>query len=133
MRVVLDTNVVVSALLLPRSFSRQLFDRLRTQHQLLASRVTLAELHEVLTRPKFDRYVASPQRLEFLALYADLIELVEPTSRIHCCRDEDDNRLLEIAVDGAAQLVISGDHDLLSLGRQFAFAIMTPREALARL
>ena len=66
-RTVLDTGVVVSAILLPRSVPRQAFDSAVSRGKLLVSDQTIAELDEVLRRPKFDKYVSESQRLEFLA------------------------------------------------------------------
>lgn len=66
-RVVIDTNVAVSAALLPRSVSRQAFDFVVSHAQLLMSEETLSELDEVLCRPKFSKYVSEKQRLTFFA------------------------------------------------------------------
>jgi uncharacterized protein len=64
-RAVIDTNVVVSAVLLPRSVSRRAFDFAVLKAQLLVSEETLLELDEVLCRPKFSKYISDKQRLEF--------------------------------------------------------------------
>jgi predicted nucleic acid-binding protein len=66
-RVVMDTNVVVSAVLLPRSVPRQAFDRALEHGTVLISSTTVAELNDVLRRPHFDKYVHEDERLEFLA------------------------------------------------------------------
>ena len=66
MRTVVDTGVLISALLLPRSVPRQALDRAMVGGRLLVSDATIAELDNVLRRPKFDRYVPEPRRLEFL-------------------------------------------------------------------
>ncbi len=62
-RVVMDTNVVVSAALLPRSMPRQAFDRALEHGTLLMSSATVAELNDVLRRPRFDTYVHEDERL----------------------------------------------------------------------
>ena len=59
-RVVMDTNVVVSAVLLPRSVPRQAFDRALEHGTRLISSATVAELNDVLRRPRFDTYVQCP-------------------------------------------------------------------------
>ena len=64
-RAVIDTNVAVSAVLLLRSVSRQAFDFVVLQAQLLVSEEMLVELDEVLCRPKFNKYISERQRLEF--------------------------------------------------------------------
>ncbi len=63
MRVVIDTNVVVSAVLLPCSVPRQAFDRAMAHGTVLISSATVAELNDVLRRPHFDRYVHEDERL----------------------------------------------------------------------
>ena len=67
MRTVIDTSVAVSAALLPRSIPRQAFDAAAARGKLLVSLATVAELDEVLRRPKFDKYVPEEGRREFLA------------------------------------------------------------------
>ena len=66
-RAVLDTNVTVSAALLPRSTPRRAFDQALEQGAPLISLATLAELNEVLRRPRFNNYLREEERLEFLA------------------------------------------------------------------
>ncbi len=68
-RFVLDTNVIISALLLPRSVPRQAFDLAFARGSVLASAATLDELDEVLRRKKFDQYVLEEKRLQFLAAF----------------------------------------------------------------
>ncbi|MFZ4526256.1 MAG: PIN domain-containing protein [Chlorobium sp.] len=65
---VIDTNVVINAVLLPNTVSRQVFDFVVLGGELLASEESLAELNEVLGRPKFRKYVSEKRRLEFLQL-----------------------------------------------------------------
>lgn len=125
-RFVLDTNVIISALLLPRSVPRQAFDRALTRGVLLASVATLDELDEVLRRKKFDRYVAQEQRLAFLAaLIRDSIT-VDVTEVVTGCRDAKDDKFLELAVNGNATSIISGDPDLLVLHPFRGIPIVTP-------
>ncbi|MCY2993507.1 MAG: hypothetical protein NTY19_37360 [Planctomycetota bacterium] len=69
LRIVIDTGVVVSAVLLPGSVPRQAFDLAGSQGRLLVSVATAAELDEVLRRQKLDKYVSEARRLEFLAAF----------------------------------------------------------------
>src|SRR6266571_5275764 len=114
-RVVIDTNVAVSAALLPRSVPRQAFDRALEHGTVLISSATVAELNEVLRRPRFDKYVREDQRLEFLAALIREAELVDVTEVVAECRDTKDNKFLELAVSGKATCIISGDEYLLVL------------------
>ena len=77
MRAVIDTNVLVSAVLLPGSIPRQAVDLATEAGKLLLSEATLAELDEVLRRPKFDQYLPEKLRIEFLVGLVNRAEIVE--------------------------------------------------------
>ena len=132
-RVVIDTGVAVSAVLLPRSVPRQAFDAAAARGKLLVSAATVAELDEVLRRPKFNKYVPEEKRLEFLAALVQAAEQVEVTEVITACRDAKDNKFLELAVSGRASHIVSGDADLLALHPFRAIAVVTPQAFLASL
>lgn len=125
-RAVIDTNVVVSAILLPRSISRQAFDFVMLQGELLVSEQTLAELDEVLCRPKFNKYVPEQKRLEFFAALVREAEMIPVSQVITECRDEKDNKFLELAINGNASHIISGDNDLLVLNPFRQVIIISP-------
>ena len=131
-RVVMDTNVVVSAALLPRSMPRQAFDRALQHGTLLMSSATVAELNDVLRRPRFDPYVHEDERLEFLATLVREAELVEVTEVVTDCHDTTDNKFLELALDGHATHIISGDDDLLVLHPFRGISILTPQGFVAQ-
>jgi uncharacterized protein len=126
-RCVIDTNVLVSAVLLPRSVPRQAFDRAVDRCRILISTATMAELDEVLRRPRFDRYVSGKERLEFLSILLDTAEVVAITTASTLCRDPKDDKFLDLAVSGHANLIITGDDDLLVLNPFGQTAIITPK------
>ena len=130
-RGVLDTNVVVSAALLPRSTPRRAFDQVLEQGISLISLATLAELNEVLRRPRFDRYLREEECLEFLSALVRESELVEVTAAVSVCRDPNDDKFLELALSGAATHIISGDDDLLALHPFRGIAILSPYDFVA--
>ncbi len=132
-RVVIDTGVVISAVLLPRSVPRQAFDVAAARGKLLVSEATVAELNEVLRRPKFNQYVPEEKRLEFLAALVQAAEPVAVTHTITACRDAKDNKFLELAVSGKANQIISGDTDLLVLHPFRGISIVTPLAFLTNL
>jgi putative PIN family toxin of toxin-antitoxin system len=132
-RIVIDTGVAVSAVLLPRSVPRQAFDAAAGKGKLLVSEATVAELDEVLRRPKFNKYLSEEKRLEFLAALVQEAEQVEITEVITACRDPKDNKFLELAISGRASHMISSDGDLLALHPFRGIAIVTPQEFLASL
>ncbi|MDQ2920511.1 MAG: putative toxin-antitoxin system toxin component, PIN family [Acidobacteriota bacterium] len=131
MRFVLDTNVVVSALLLADSVPRQAFDKVLTEGTLLISVPILLELAEVLRRRQFNKYLLEEERMRFLVDLLKESELFETTEAITECRDPKDNKFLELAFCGKADCIISGDDDLLVLNPFREIPIITPRESLS--
>ena len=126
LRFVIDTNVAISAVLMPRSIARRVFDLAFAQGDVLASVATIEELEDVLRRPKFERYVSEERRMQFLAAFIRDVILIKPTTTITDCRDPKDNKFLELAVDGRADYLVSGDKDLLSSTLSAAFPSATP-------
>jgi uncharacterized protein len=114
-RYVFDTNVIVSALLFVNGKPAQAFQYALTNGEVLLSRDSLKELNEVLGRKKFDRYVTRERRKEFLETLVKLAVLVEIIESVAECRDSKDDKFLELALNGKAQYIISGDDDLLVL------------------
>jgi putative PIN family toxin of toxin-antitoxin system len=129
-RVVIDTGVVVSALLLPGSVPRRAFDAAVGRGRLLVSEATVAELDAVLRRPKFDRYLSEDRRLEFLAALVRTAEVVIVADVVTDCRDPDDNKFLELAVSGSASHIITGDADLLTLHPYRGIEVVSPKDFL---
>ena len=126
----LDTNVVVSAVLFPQSQPRLVVDNVIRQEALLISSATQSELDDVLLRNRFDRHLQRERRREFLNLVVQEAELVEISQSITACRDPKDNKFLELAVSGQATHIISGDSDLLTLHPFRGIPILTPRTFL---
>ena len=117
-RVVLDTNLLVSYLITHRPAIATLIDRYlpRESFTLLTGPVLLEELNRVLTYPRLQRYYTNETRVRFVALIAALSEIVElPDAIPRVCRDPDDDRVIACAVAGKADVIISGDQDLLVL------------------
>jgi putative PIN family toxin of toxin-antitoxin system len=127
-RFVLDTGILVSALLLRRSVARQAVDRAFARGIVLASAATIHELDEVLRRPKFDRYLGEEDRLRFLAAFIRDTTLVDVTEIVTECRDAKDNKFLELAVSGNATSIVSSDRDLLVLHPFRGISIVTPQD-----
>lgn len=130
MRFVFDTNVLVSALLLAQSVPRHAFDRALAHGKVLISWAALAELHEVLSRKQFRKYIDEEDVRRFLAALTREAEWVEVRARIAVCRDPKDNKFLELASSGRATHLVSGDSDLLSLTPFQGVTILTPHAFL---
>jgi uncharacterized protein len=126
-RIVLDTNILVSALMSIRGAPAQLVELAACAAvQNLTSEALLLELHHVLNRPLFNKQDHSPYMQHVRAFS----ECVTPTEKLHHCKDEPDNRVLECAVAGRADYIISGDKELLGLGRCRGIPIVSARAFL---
>jgi hypothetical protein len=97
---------------------------------LLASQTTLSEIEEVLLRDKFGRWLSMETRRNFLASYRQAVQLISIVSEIRDCRDPNDNKFLELAIDGQADVILTGDDDLLALDAFRGVRILTPRAFL---
>ncbi|MBF0095538.1 MAG: putative toxin-antitoxin system toxin component, PIN family [Alphaproteobacteria bacterium] len=134
-RLVLDTNVLLSALL----FQGASMTWLRTAWQSdsirpLASRDTVSELLRVLAYPKFG--LAAPDRDDLLADYlpwCETMTIPDPPPVTPECRDPFDQPFLVLALAGRADALVTGDRDLLALVNSFAVPILTPAEMKSRL
>lgn len=125
-RIVVDSNVLISRLLLPDSIPGQAVRKAVDTGQLLVSDAMLEELASVLSRPKFDPYITIGDRQEFLRLLGRVAERIPIIYTVHACRDSKDNMILEVAVNGSADLIVTGDGDLLTLGTFHAIPVITP-------
>ena len=131
MRVVLDTNAVISALLFSGVSSKLVSLWQNGLITPLLSREVLDEYLRVLSYPKFELSEKEIKELiqEEILPYA---EVVKPKRRLRVIeRDPADNKFLECAVAGKAGVIISGDKDLLSLGRYRKIRIQSPAQFLA--
>jgi putative PIN family toxin of toxin-antitoxin system len=127
---VFDTNVLVSALLLPKSKPRSSFDRALRNGRLLISVAVLAEAYEVLSRKRFSRYINEEDARNFIAALTREAELVDVKVKISASRDPKDDKLLELAVSGRATHIVTGDSDLLALDPFQGIRILTPSSFL---
>ncbi|MEO8959650.1 MAG: putative toxin-antitoxin system toxin component, PIN family [Rudaea sp.] len=134
-RVVLDTNIVLSALLFGGGVAAQLRDAWqRGRYTPLVSTITAHELIRVLAYPKFR--LGAPEREELLAdylPYATTVALPKTLPRVPKCRDPFDVPFLQLALAGNASALVTGDKDLLTLTNQFSAPILTPVNFLATL
>ena len=131
-RVVIDTNALVSRLLLPGSIPGQAVRKAVAAAQPLASDDAIIELADVLAGAKFYPYITIEERREFLPLFDHIAERIPITHIVRACRDPKDDKFLELAVNGAAQLIITGDADLLALHPFRGIDILAPALYLAR-
>ena len=139
MRLVVDANVFVSALISPQGTAGALVRRLVEDDRatFIVSRETMDELKHTLSYPKIQKLLKqSPRDLErFLASVEMLSEQVDETLSVAGleCRDPDDLKYLFIAVVGRAECLVSGDKDLLVLGNVEGIPIVTPVQLLTQI
>ena len=114
MRLVVDTNVFISAALKELSWPGTVIRWLDRFGGLLKTEVTEQELFEVLQRPRIAEDVVPLHAVRLRRIFA-AAELVTIAERVSGCRDPKDDKFLELAVIGHADLIVSGDADLLVL------------------
>lgn len=130
MRLPIDTNVLVGALLFRNSWSAQAFRRATSRHIILMSEPLWLEVTEVFQRPKFRKYFSEQEGQQFLDYVAFKAEWVLTRTQIRVCRDPKDNMILELAVSGKADCIVTGDQDLLALDPFQGIRIVTPQAFL---
>ena len=136
MRAVIDTNILVRAVLRPRGAVGMVLSRLRHGgYVLLYSQALLDELVDVLNRPRIrqkyhlvEQDIATVIRLVLLRG-----EVVAPTAHYAMCRDPKDNKVLDVAVAGRADVIVSADKDLLTLHPFAGIPIVSPGAFMQKL
>lgn len=131
MRVVIDTNVWISRLLLANSVAAQAVDEALVRHEVVCSEASVEELADVLSRKKFDRYVSLQDREEFLRRLLQVTTMVPVLSEVTDCRDPKDNRFLALALDSESECIVSGDADLILSSPWRGIEIVSPGAFLA--
>ena len=128
MRIVFDTNVLVSALVFPGGRGEEALQRVVEERDaLLISRAIIDELLGVLAR----KFARDAEELARVAVFlAEIATTVKPARRLKVLSDEADNRILECAVAGRAQAIVTGDRALLALGEHAGIRILSLRDYL---
>ena len=132
-RYVFDTNVIVSALLFEQSKPAQAFYAALDRGDILLSQPVLRELNEVLAREKLKPYLLFEERVQFITAFVTEAIFIDIKENIRVCRDPKDDKFLELAVNGGATCIISGDEDLLVLNPFRDIPIIKPDEFLISL
>jgi len=114
-RIVVDTNALISRALIPSSVAAQALSMVESSHLWLVSEATMKELAEVLLRPKFALYITGEQVAGLLARLDSIAETVPILHHVTACRDPKDDTFLDVAINGNANGIITGDADLLAL------------------
>ncbi len=131
-RLVFDTNVLVSALIFQNSMPFKAIELGEKLGIILYSEETINELEQVLNRPKFNKYLSVEERQMFLLKFTSSSQLVTITETVTVCRDEKDNKFLELALSGNTDIIVTGDKDLLILNPFQGVEIITPELFVSR-
>jgi putative PIN family toxin of toxin-antitoxin system len=135
-RAVVDTNILIRALIKPRGTVGPVLTRLAEgKYVIVYSERMLDELIAKLVLPRLhDKYAIDAQTIETtVALLAIRGELVHPARAVKACRDPKDDMLIEAALAGNAEYLVTGDEDLLVLKKYESVRMVTPRAFLAAL
>ena len=127
MRLVLDTNVLVSAILSPNSISAKVLNWGEDNGTILYSTDTLTEILSVLRRSKFAKYI-DPEDIDGLSIRIKTAWIcIEILTQVKLCRDAKDDKFIDLALNGNASHLITGDTDLLVLHPIQNISIINPR------
>ena len=127
MRLVLDTNVLISAILSPNSISAKILNWGEDNGVILYSAATLNEVLFVLGRSKFSKYI-DDNDIDGLSIRIKTVWLfVEILNQVQLCRDPKDDKFIDLALNGEASHLITGDNDLLILNPIENTSVTNPR------
>lgn len=129
----IDTNVLISAALSASTPPVTAVRLVLSRGRLLFSPATFTEFETRLWRPKFDRYLSIEARKALLHDFDAVADWVDISQIGHYSRDPDDDKFVQTALDGDAELLVSGDRDLLDMGTVVGLTIMTPADAVEAL
>jgi len=134
-RVVLDTNILIAALITKGTPPDRLYQAwLKGAFELVASKAQMAEVAAVLTRPRLQRYLDADEAAVIVESIDARAVILEAPPDVDLSPDPDDNPILAAAIAGKADLIVSGDRKhMLALGAVDGIPIVTAREALDRL
>ncbi|MGD0961777.1 MAG: putative toxin-antitoxin system toxin component, PIN family [Methylomonas sp.] len=123
-RIVVDTNVLISAAIKRNGVAREALDTILDNYQILQSNDTFHEIEEVIQRGKFNKVLTNEERESLLQDLATRSEFISISYQTDACRDPKDNKFLDLAV--------SGDKDLQDLGKHQEIEILSPTQFLER-
>jgi uncharacterized protein len=136
MRVVLDTVIFVRALINPRGPSGRLLHEHADKYVIVLSPEIVKEILNVLSRPELRRRfpaLADAPSMERVLEKLEQAEVVEPSKRFEVCRDPNDDKFIDCAVEGDAAYVVSEDKDILAIGEHEGIRMISADEFLGLL
>ena len=128
MRIVIDTNVVASAVFFGGRPAELLRMVIRHEHLAVATDEIVDEYQATISY-LLGKYDGKKMQLSIVPIFSAM-EIIQATSKVEICRDPDDNKFISCAIDGHCYYVVSGDKDLLSLEQFGNIKIVTVAEFL---
>ncbi|HJF75049.1 MAG TPA: putative toxin-antitoxin system toxin component, PIN family [Gallibacterium anatis] len=129
--IVIDTNVLVSALLSPKTKPNLALQKALNEYVVCVSEKTFNEFVEVINRPKFSKYINPEIREQFIFTFRNIVNFIEVTEFIDDCKDPKDNQFLEVAISANAIYLVTGDkRDLLIMNPYRNIEIISVSEFL---
>lgn len=130
LKLVIDTNILISAALSSQGAPAKLVQSALARHRLVFSQATFDELRTRMYRPQFDRYISLEDRERLLRDFSACAIWVESGEPGQYCRDRDDDHFIEAALKAQAHCLISGDKDLLEAPEVLGLRIVSVHQAL---
>ena len=130
LKLVIDTNILISAVLSSQGAPAKLVQSALSQHRLVFSQATFDELRTRIYRPKFDRYISLEDRERLLRDFNACAVWVETGEPVQYCRDRDDDHFIEAALKAQADYLVSGDKDLLEAPPVQGLHVVSVHQAL---
>ena len=133
LKLVIDTNILISAALSAQGAPAQLVLCTLARHRLVFSQTTFEELRTRIYRPKFDRYISLDDRERLLRDFNASAIWVDAAEPAQYCRDRDDDHFIEAALKSQADYLVSGDKDLLEAPPVQGLHVVSVHQALEAL
>ncbi|MEZ5690279.1 MAG: putative toxin-antitoxin system toxin component, PIN family [Rickettsiales bacterium] len=130
-RVVIDTNFLISRVLTPDSLISSALRFIIQRCDILVSQATMDEFIDVLNRFERRGYINQEEIINLVNSYKNTAQWIPIIRKIQACRDPKDNKFLELAVAGAADYIITGDKDLLTLHPFEGVSIVKAKDFIA--
>jgi len=132
---VIDTNIFISAALSPNGTAYQAFAKAINNFTVVQNEETYQEIAQRIYKSKFDKYISDERKKLFLNMIKNKSYFIKKKSQITICRDPDDNKFLELALDSNAEFLMTGDKDLLSLKSllEYKNLIISPSDFLVKI
>jgi putative PIN family toxin of toxin-antitoxin system len=128
--IVVDASTLVGAALKVNSLPEQAFFQARREDKIALSIPVEAEIASVMLRPKLARLISAERRSQILVLLRRRAVWFTPETAVSECRDEKDNKYLELALEAEAGIIVSSDNDLTVLNPWRGIRILRPAEYL---